>query len=53
MRSPGLQAAVTAEGVVHLAISGDLDVSVVAALADELAWLAEVRPARLIVDMSG
>ncbi len=50
---PGIKAAVTDEGWVYLVISGDLDVTTVAALADGLAWLAEVRPARLIADMSG
>ena len=52
-RPPVLQAAVTAEGVVHLAIGGDLDVTAVAAVADDLAWLAEIRPTRLLIDMSG
>lgn len=51
-RLPSFQVAVTDDGGVHLAISGELDVTTLATLADQVSRLAEIRPVRLIVDMS-
>lgn len=51
-RLPSFQVAVTDDGDVHLAIVGELDVTTLATLADQVARLAEIRPVRLIVDMS-
>jgi anti-anti-sigma factor len=50
---PDFQAAVTRDGCVYVALSGDLDITTTAALAGQLARLAGMRPARLVIDMSG
>jgi anti-anti-sigma factor len=50
---PGFQVAVTGDGRVYVAINGDLDVTTMAALTDHLAGLADLRPARLVIDLSG
>jgi anti-anti-sigma factor len=50
---PGFEAAVTSDGRVYVTIYGDLDATNVAALAGQLAVLAYVRPARLVIDMAG
>jgi anti-anti-sigma factor len=49
---PGFQAVVTDDGSAYVAITGDLDVTVTAFLAERLAGLAEASPARLVIDMS-
>jgi anti-anti-sigma factor len=50
---PGFAAAVMDDGSVCVTLGGDLDVTIVAALAEQLAGLADLRPARLVMDMSG
>jgi anti-anti-sigma factor len=52
-QEPGLQTTISDDGTARLAIRGDLDVTSIAALAGELARLADARPARLVIDMSG
>jgi anti-anti-sigma factor len=50
---PAFRIAVDDDGYAHVAISGDLDLTTAAALADQLAKLADLRPTRLVIDMSG
>jgi anti-anti-sigma factor len=52
-RRPGFQTTIAEDGSVSIAIRGDLDVTTLAALAEQLARLADVRPTRLVIDMSG
>jgi anti-anti-sigma factor len=51
-RRPAFEAAMASDGRVYVAISGDLDVTTVAALAEHLAVLADVRPTRLVINLS-
>jgi anti-sigma B factor antagonist len=47
------QTAVDEDGRVRLKISGDLDITTGPALTDQLATLADLRPAGLVIDLSG
>jgi anti-anti-sigma factor len=50
---PVVRAVATADGLVYVEMSGDLDITTVPVLADQLARLADMRPTELFIDMSG
>ena len=50
---PVFQTAIGDDGRVYIKISGELDITTVPDLAGHLARLADLRPTRLFIDMSG
>jgi anti-anti-sigma factor len=50
---PVVRAVDTGDGLVYVEMSGDLDITTVPVLADQLAGLANMRPTELFIDMSG
>jgi anti-anti-sigma factor len=52
-RSAGFQVTIARDGSACLEISGELDVTTIPALTRQLARLADLRPGRLVIDLSG
>jgi anti-anti-sigma factor len=52
-QEPVFEVAIGDEGRVYVEVSGDLDITTVPTLADQLARLMDIRPTALFVDMSG
>ena len=52
-QEPVFHVAIGDDGRVYVHVSGDLDITTVPILADQLARLEDIRPAALFVDMSG
>jgi anti-sigma B factor antagonist len=52
-QQPVLTAVATGDGPVLVEMSGDLDITTVPVLANQLAGLADMRPTELFIDMSG
>lgn len=48
----GFHTVAAGDGLVHVAISGELDATTTETLAHQFAGLADLRPARLVIDMS-
>jgi anti-anti-sigma factor len=51
-RRPGFHAAAAGDGLVHVTISGELDVTTTRTLARQLAGIPDLKPTRLVIDLS-